>query len=104
MDPSIPFLDLTGINYKNIEHIQVHKYYATETTKALFNIMLNKKRKSLILANFGLTKNIVVCYGTTLKHNHRFQNARRNEENLAVFEFGKVFVYSEDLILRAKDE
>lgn len=58
MDASVPFLDFNGDHHENMEHIQVHEYYPTETTKTLFNIMLNKKRKSVVLGNYGLGKNI----------------------------------------------
>lgn len=60
MNPSTPFLDFAGTHYKTMENIEAHEYCPTETTKTLFNIVLNRKRKSVVLGNFGLTRNIVV--------------------------------------------
>jgi hypothetical protein len=38
----------------------MYEYYPTETTKTIFNILLNRKRHFLILSKYGLAKNIAV--------------------------------------------
>lgn len=60
LHPSSPFFFKNDYQFKGNNVEQTHEYYPTETTKTLFNILLNKKRHFLILSKYGLAKNIAV--------------------------------------------
>jgi hypothetical protein len=87
LDPNISLLNFS-IQKANIKDSKSNKglsysYYPTMTIKTIFNILLNRKRQSIITGGYGLSKNIAIYL---LWHLSNFITSFRMKEDIKIIE------------------